>query len=72
MSAGACPLSGAQIALCRLVHRGPRPQVTLKPLQTELELYVEKTRAKQKQSADRIGSLKATLNSNTLFDDQIV
>ncbi|XP_047665289.1 G-protein-signaling modulator 1b isoform X1 [Tachysurus fulvidraco] len=49
MSAGACPLSGAQIALCRLVHRGPRPQVTLKPLQTELELYVEKTRAKQKQ-----------------------
>lgn len=49
MSAEACPLSGAQIALCRLVHHGPRPQVTLKPLRKELELYVEKTRAKQKQ-----------------------
>lgn len=55
MSAEACPLSGAQIALCRLVHRGPRPQVTLKPLQTELELYVEKTRAKQKQRYECLG-----------------
>lgn len=49
MSAEACPLSSAQIALCRLAHRGARPQVTLKPLRKELELYVEKTRAKQKQ-----------------------
>ncbi|TSL28252.1 G-protein-signaling modulator 1 [Bagarius yarrelli] len=49
MCAEACPLTGAQIALCRLVHRGPRPQVTLKPLQRELDLYVKKTRTKQKQ-----------------------
>lgn len=48
VSPEACPLSRAQIALCRLVHRGPRPQVTLKPLRTELKVYVEKTRARQK------------------------
>ncbi|KAI4881841.1 hypothetical protein NFI96_013463 [Prochilodus magdalenae] len=48
MSAEACPLSEAQIAVCRVAHRGPRPQATLKPLRVELGLFVEKTRAKQK------------------------
>ncbi|XP_026111284.1 G-protein-signaling modulator 1-like isoform X3 [Carassius auratus] len=48
MSTEAFPLSGAQIALCRLVHHGPRPQATLRPLNHELRLYVEKTRTKPK------------------------
>ncbi|KAG9281602.1 G-protein-signaling modulator 1-like [Astyanax mexicanus] len=48
MSPEACPLSAAQIAVCRLVHRGPRPQSTLKPIRTELGVYVEKSRAKRK------------------------
>ncbi|XP_076867588.1 G-protein-signaling modulator 1b isoform X3 [Brachyhypopomus gauderio] len=48
MSTEARPLSGAQIALCRLAYRGPRPLDTLKPLQMELGIYVEKTRGKRK------------------------
>ncbi|KTF93929.1 hypothetical protein cypCar_00027049 [Cyprinus carpio] len=43
------PLSGAQIAMCRLVHHGPRPQATLRPVNQELRLYVEKTRTKPKR-----------------------
>ncbi|TNM92377.1 hypothetical protein fugu_019389 [Takifugu bimaculatus] len=48
MSSEPCPLTGAQSAVCRLVHRGPRPQAVLKPLRLELQVYVDKTRSKQK------------------------
>lgn len=34
--------------MCRLVHRGPRPQAMLRPLHLELQVYVAKTRSKQK------------------------
>lgn len=44
-----CPLSGAEKALCRLAHSGPRPHPLLRPLQLELSLYVQKTLTKQKK-----------------------
>ncbi|XP_014832288.1 PREDICTED: G-protein-signaling modulator 1-like [Poecilia mexicana] len=43
-----CPLTGAERAVCRLVHHGPRPQSMLKPLRLELQVYVDKMRTKQK------------------------
>ncbi|XP_008422614.1 G-protein-signaling modulator 1b isoform X1 [Poecilia reticulata] len=43
-----CPLTGAERAVCRLVHHGPRPQSMLKPLHLELQVYVDKMRTKQK------------------------
>lgn len=48
MASGPCPLTGAERAMCRLVHHGPRPQSMLKPLHLELQVYVDKTRTKQK------------------------
>uniref|UniRef100_A0A6Q2X2G5 G protein signaling modulator 1b n=1 Tax=Esox lucius TaxID=8010 RepID=A0A6Q2X2G5_ESOLU len=49
MSSDSCHLTGAQRAICRLVHRGPRPQALLRPIRQELAVYVEKSRTKQKQ-----------------------
>ncbi|XP_038150846.1 G-protein-signaling modulator 1b isoform X1 [Cyprinodon tularosa] len=43
-----CPLTGAERAMCRLVHQGARPQSMLKPLRLELQVYVDKMRTKQK------------------------
>ncbi|KAG9354528.1 hypothetical protein JZ751_001238 [Albula glossodonta] len=43
------PLSGAQQAVCRLAHCGPRPRPLLRPLHLELGAYVQKTRVKQKK-----------------------
>uniref|UniRef100_A0AAX7TFN9 G protein signaling modulator 1b n=1 Tax=Astatotilapia calliptera TaxID=8154 RepID=A0AAX7TFN9_ASTCA len=48
MASEPCPLTGAERAVCRLVHCGPRPQAMLKPLPLELQVYVDKTRTKQK------------------------
>ncbi|XP_078478206.1 G-protein-signaling modulator 1 [Lampetra planeri] len=48
MASEPCPLSGAERAVCRLVHHGPRPQAMLRPLHLELQVYVDKTRSKQK------------------------
>ncbi|XP_054612249.1 G-protein-signaling modulator 1b isoform X1 [Dunckerocampus dactyliophorus] len=48
MAAESCPLSGAERAVCRLVHHGPRPQAMLKPLHVELQVFVDKTLGKQK------------------------
>ncbi|XP_032395838.1 G-protein-signaling modulator 1b isoform X1 [Etheostoma spectabile] len=48
MASGPCPLTGAERAMCRLVHCGPRPQAMLRPLHLELQVYVAKTRTKQK------------------------
>ncbi|XP_006789052.1 G-protein-signaling modulator 1b isoform X1 [Neolamprologus brichardi] len=48
MASEPCPLTGAERAVCRLVHCGPRPQAMLKPLSLELQGYVDKTRTKQK------------------------
>uniref|UniRef100_A0A8C4DEG4 G protein signaling modulator 1b n=1 Tax=Dicentrarchus labrax TaxID=13489 RepID=A0A8C4DEG4_DICLA len=48
MASEPCPLTGAERAMCRLVHHGPRPQAMLRPLHLELQVYVDKTRTKQK------------------------
>ncbi|XP_077398776.1 G-protein-signaling modulator 1b isoform X1 [Vanacampus margaritifer] len=48
MASESCPLTGAEQAVCRLVHRGPRPQAMLKPLHLELQVFVDKTLGKQK------------------------
>lgn len=48
MESEPCPLTGAEIAVCKLVHHGPRPQAMLRPLRLELQTYVNKTRTKQK------------------------
>lgn len=48
MASEPCPLTGAERAVCRLVHCGPRPHAMLRPLHLELQLYVDKTRTKQK------------------------
>ncbi|KAF0031537.1 hypothetical protein F2P81_016092 [Scophthalmus maximus] len=48
MASEPCPLTGAERAMCRLVHRGPRPQAVLRPLHLELQEYVDKTRTRQK------------------------
>ncbi|XP_059894436.1 G-protein-signaling modulator 1b isoform X2 [Gadus macrocephalus] len=48
MALEACPLSGAERAVCRLVHQGPRPQAALKPVRIELQTYVARTRKKRK------------------------
>lgn len=48
MASEPCPLTGAERAMCRLVHCGPRPQAMLRPLHLELQVYVDKTRTKQK------------------------
>uniref|UniRef100_A0A8C7WEQ4 G protein signaling modulator 1b n=1 Tax=Oncorhynchus mykiss TaxID=8022 RepID=A0A8C7WEQ4_ONCMY len=45
--AGQCARPCAR-AVCRLVHRGPRPQALLRPIRLELGVYVEKTCTKQK------------------------
>uniref|UniRef100_A0AAQ4NWV7 G protein signaling modulator 1b n=1 Tax=Gasterosteus aculeatus aculeatus TaxID=481459 RepID=A0AAQ4NWV7_GASAC len=42
------PLTGAERAVCRLVHRGARPRAALRPLHLELRVYVEKTRSGRK------------------------
>lgn len=49
MSSEPCPLTGAESAVCRLVHHGPRPQAMLKPLRLELQAYVDKIRSQQKR-----------------------
>uniref|UniRef100_A0A7N6C0T9 G protein signaling modulator 1b n=1 Tax=Anabas testudineus TaxID=64144 RepID=A0A7N6C0T9_ANATE len=51
MASEPCPLTGAERAMCRLVHHGPRPQAMLRPLHLELQVYVDKTRSKQKMEA---------------------
>ncbi|CAB1332774.1 unnamed protein product, partial [Coregonus sp. 'balchen'] len=48
MSSDSCHLTGAQRAVCRLVHRGPRPRALLRPIRLELGVYVDKTCTKQK------------------------
>uniref|UniRef100_A0A8C8I183 G-protein-signaling modulator 1 n=2 Tax=Oncorhynchus tshawytscha TaxID=74940 RepID=A0A8C8I183_ONCTS len=48
MSSDSGHLTGAQRAVCRLVHRGPRPRALLRPIRLELGVYVEKTCTKQK------------------------
>ncbi|XP_020324087.1 G-protein-signaling modulator 1 isoform X1 [Oncorhynchus kisutch] len=48
MSSNSCHLTGAQSAVCRLIHRGFRPRALLRPIRLELGVYVEKTRTKQK------------------------
>ncbi|XP_077593575.1 G-protein-signaling modulator 1b isoform X1 [Stigmatopora nigra] len=48
MASESCPLTGAEQAVCRLVHRGPRPQAMLKPLHLELQVFVDKTLRKKK------------------------
>ncbi|XP_021175368.2 G-protein-signaling modulator 1b isoform X2 [Fundulus heteroclitus] len=48
MSLEPCPLTGAERAVCRLVHHGARPQSMLKPLRLELQVFVDKMRTRQK------------------------
>lgn len=48
MASEHCPLTGAERAVCRLVHHGARPQAMLRPLQLELQVYVDKIWKKQK------------------------
>uniref|UniRef100_A0A8C8DLN9 G protein signaling modulator 1b n=2 Tax=Oryzias sinensis TaxID=183150 RepID=A0A8C8DLN9_9TELE len=48
MAFESCPLTGAERAVCRLVHHGARPQSMLRPIHLELQVYVEKTRSKRK------------------------
>ncbi|KAM4719470.1 G-protein-signaling modulator 1b isoform 2-T2 [Anableps anableps] len=48
MAVEPCPLTGAERAVCRLVHHGARPQSMLKPLHLELQVLVDKMRTKQK------------------------
>ncbi|CAL9682054.1 unnamed protein product [Knipowitschia caucasica] len=48
MASEECPLSGAEKAVCTLVHHGPRPRSVLKPLHVELQGFVERARSRKK------------------------
>ncbi|XP_051787550.1 G-protein-signaling modulator 1b isoform X1 [Erpetoichthys calabaricus] len=45
----AAGLSVAEKAMCQLVHQGPRPRSSLRPLRSELGLYVERIHNLQKK-----------------------